>query len=619
MSRIPDEDIEKVREATDIIDLIGQGVVLKQKGGVFWGCCPFHGEKTASFKVDPLTGLYYCFGCHKHGNVFDYVMETDSLSFREAVIYLADKAHLALHLDDSSNDSQGSTARLRELCAETALFYQSFLLGSPSQEAGEARAYLGSRSLNIEVAKRWGLGFAPGHGLLVAHLRSKGFTQDEMVKANVAFTGNRGLVDRFFGRIMFPIADASGRVIAFGGRIIGKGEPKYLNSSDTPLFHKSKNLFGLDKARAKILETKTAIVVEGYTDVIALHEAGFSNAVATLGTALTSQHVKLLSRFAQRIIYIFDGDEAGMRAASRAVEFIDKTITIETNSNPMVLDVVVLPDGQDPAEITARKEGKELFEKCLSQAVPLIQFSIDRRLEQWDLSRSEERQRALNEATSILVPLRGTVMASDYAQYIVDKLWAHGVRIDAAAVMKVLETQAQTPRQTFARDNEDVALETKKQTTNMFNAGKQATADERLAQEALMYMLRDKPSRQYFVDTLAGDEFCFDVYRSVFDDLKGELKSCDMQALVGILSEKYLGFEGIVASHQELFSEREAIDKATYEIAQRLKERALERKISVLTEHMRDASRGNDEKQRIILEITQAQKTLLQIRATRHL
>ena len=153
----------------------------------------------------------------------------------------------------------------------------------------------------------------------------------------------------------------------------------------------------------------------------------------------------------------------------------------------------------------------------------------------------------------------------------------------------------------------------------MFNAGKQATADERLAQEALMYMLRDKPSRQYFVDTLAGDEFCFDVYRSVFDDLKGELKSCDMQALVGILSEKYPGFEGIVASHQELFSEREAIDKATYEIAQRLKERALERKISVLTEHMRDASRSNDEKQRIILEITQAQKTLLQIRATRHL
>lgn len=618
MSRIPDEDIEKVREATDIVDLIGQGVVLKQKGGVFWGCCPFHGEKTASFKVDPLTGLYYCFGCHKHGNVFDYVMETDSLSFREAVISLAQRAHIPLNLDETTKESQGSTARLRDLCDEAAKFYQSFLLGSSSNEASEARSYLASRSLNIEVAKRWGLGFAPGHGLLVAHLLSKGFSQDEMVKANVALSGSRGLVDRFFGRIMFPISDTSGRVIAFGGRIIGKGEPKYLNSSDTPLFHKSKNLFGLDKSRAKILDTKTVIVVEGYTDVIALHESGFSNAVATLGTALTAQHVKLLSRFAHRIIYIFDGDEAGMRAASRAVEFIDKTITIETNSNPMILDVVVLPDGQDPAEITSKEDGKDIFERCLSQAVPLIQFSIDRKLEQWDLSRSEERQRALNDATAILVPLRGTVMASDYAQYIVDKLWAHGVRIEVASVMKALETQALSPRQSFSSSQEEPSLDEDEQNSTLFNLGSLATADERLAQEALLYMLRDKESRQYFSENLTGEEFCFEVYQAIFNLLKSELKAYDMQALIGVLSEKFPGFDSLVASHQELFNERESIDKATHEIAQRLKEHLLEKNISVLTERMRDASLSVDDKQRIVMEITQAQKALLQIRASRH-
>lgn len=616
MSRIPDEDIEKVREATDIVDLIGQGVVLKQKGGVFWGCCPFHGEKTASFKVDPTTGLYYCFGCHKHGNVFDYIMETDSLTFREAVISLAEKAHIELHLDDARDNIQGSTARLRELCAETAAFYQSFLLSSPSGQAGAARSYLGARNLNIEVAKRWGLGFAPGHGLLVSHLRSKGFSTDEMVRANVAFSGNRGIVDRFFDRVMFPIADASGRIIAFGGRVVGKGEPKYLNSSDTPLFHKSKNLFGLDKARAKILETKTAIIVEGYTDVIALHEAGFTNAVATLGTALTSQHVKLLSRFAHRIIYIFDGDEAGMRAASRAVEFIDKTITIETNSNPMVLDVVILPDGQDPAEITGRAGGKELFQKCLNEAVPLIQFSIDRRLGQWDLARSEERQRAINDATAILVPLKGTVMASDYAQYIVDKLWAHGVRIEVSAVMKALESNPGTRIQNGLEESHPLADDTEQ--SSMFNLGRNATADERLAQEAILYMMRDKPSREYFAQQLTGNEFCFPVYCDLFKALTHEYAQYDTQALVGVLSEKFPGFDGLVASHQELLSHREAIEKATEEMAQRLKERALERNVSELTEKMRALDVSQDEKQQIVMTIAQAQKDLLKIRSLRH-
>ena len=618
MSRIPDEDIQRVRDATDIVELISQSVVLKQKGGVFWGCCPFHGEKTPSFKVDPSFGTWYCFGCHKHGNAFDYLMETDSLSFREAVLSLAERAHIEIHVDESNNASQGSTQRLRELCEETATFYQSFLTSSPSDEAGQARAYMSKRNLNIEVAKRWRLGFAPGHKLLVEHLKSKGFNQDEMIKANVALSGSRGLSDRFFNRIMFPIADVNGRIIAFGGRVIGKGEPKYLNSSDTPLFHKSRNLFGLDKAKESIIKSKTAIVVEGYTDVIALHEAGFKNAVATLGTALTAQHIKLLSRFAQRIIYIFDGDEAGMRAASRAVEFIDKTITIETNSNPMILDVVVLPDGKDPAEVTGQEGGKELFATCLENAVPLIQFSIDRKLEQWDLSRSEERQRAINDATSILVPLKGTVMASDYAQYIVDKLWAHGVRIDVSAVMSALENnkvyRAPYKGEEAQHDADDVVIKTE----NVFTPTAQATADERLAQEALVYMIRSKEARAYFAENVKEEEFCFGVYQKLFAEIIGEFKTYDAPVLLSALSEKYPGLDAIVTSHVDIGTDKEQVGAATKEIGLRLRERSLERTVALLTEKMKSPSLNADQRQKIVLDVTAAQKDLLAIRALRH-
>lgn len=618
MSRIPDEDIQRVRDATDIVELISQSVVLKQKGGVFWGCCPFHGEKTPSFKVDPSFGTYYCFGCHKHGNAFDYLMETDSLTFREAVISLAERAHVEIHLDENNNKSQGSSQRLRELCEETASFYQAFLTGSPSTEASQARAYMSKRNLNIEVAKRWRLGFAPGHKLLVEHLKSKSFNQDEMVKANVALVGSRGLSDRFFNRIMFPIADVNGRIIAFGGRVIGKGEPKYLNSSDTPLFHKSRNLFGLDKAKETIVKSKTAIVVEGYTDVIALHESGFTNAVATLGTALTAQHIKLLSRFAQRIIYIFDGDEAGMRAASRAVEFIDDTIAIETNSNPMVLDVVVLPDGRDPAEVTGQDNGKELFAQCLKKAVPLIQFSIDRKLAQWDLSRSEERQRAINDATSILVPLKGTVMASDYAQYIVDKLWAHGVRVDVSAVMSALENNKayRSPYRGGEDTIESEAASEKRE--NMFTPAAQATADERLAQEALVYMIRDKDARAYFAENVRKDEFCFEIYQTLFEQITGNYNTHDAPVLLSMLAKEYPGLDAIITSHVDIGTDREIIAEATKEIAQRLKERALERTVAVLTDKMKDASLNAEQRQELVINITAAQKDLLNIRAQRH-
>jgi len=276
--------------------------------------------------------------------------------------------------------------------------------------AAQARDYLAGRGFGSDVAKRWSLGYAPhGRDSLVRHLLDAGFTRDELGDAGLALADGASLKDRFFSRIIFPINDLHGRTIAFGGRVVGAGEPKYLNSPETPVFHKSATLYGLDRARNEIVSSGTAVVVEGYTDVIALHEAGIRMAVATLGTALTSQHVKLLGRFGTRVVYLFDGDEAGQRAALRASEFLDWGITAEAGSSRLELEVAIIPGGKDPAEFVTTG-GAEAMAGVIKSAQPLLRFTIDRRLEEHDLStprpqrraRRRRRQKNQNHAHSVM-------------------------------------------------------------------------------------------------------------------------------------------------------------------------------------------------------------------------
>ena len=293
-----------------------------------------------------------------------------------------------------------------------------------SRDAGSssARKYLGERGFGSKPSTDWNLGFAPGHGQMCRHLQEKGFSRQELVQANLAFVGDNGrMVDRFYNRVMFPVHDLQGRTIAFGGRVIGKGEPKYLNTSETPVFHKSSNMFGIDKAKSSIVSSGCAIVVEGYTDVIAMHEAGITNAVATLGTALTAQHVKLLSRFASTIVYLFDGDAAGQKAAMRASEFIDWSSAVESGRDPIDLKVTVLPDNMDPAEYVGAK-GADAMREHVAQAQPLLKFSINRVLESYDLSKPQMKVKAMEESLRILYPIRNSVMATDYINIIADRL-----------------------------------------------------------------------------------------------------------------------------------------------------------------------------------------------------
>ena len=426
---ITDEDKERVRQATDFVTLVSETVELKPRGQDYWGCCPFHQEKSPSFKINPSTGLWHCFGaCSEGGDVFSYVMKRENLDFPDAIRYLADKAGITL--SEEAHVSKGPRKnRLIECLTEAENYFHSMLMRGRGEGPETARAYLSGRGFGAGVCKRWKLGYAPGRGALVAHLRKCGFTTQEMVAANLAVERNGRISDWFYDRVMFPIHDEQGRTIAFGGRITKKVEnaPKYLNTRDTSVFNKGKHLFAYDVAKETIAAQSEAIICEGYTDVIAMHEAGFTNTVAALGTAFTSEHVKLIDRQrARKIICMFDGDAAGQHAAARAIKFIDKTTA--------AFLCVVLPNNQDPMEFLA-ESGAEKLRPILDSARPLMDFVFDATSAEFDLSVPGGRVKALEALASLLAPLKTSVLLSEYALRVADLL-----HIDAEEAKRAIKT-----------------------------------------------------------------------------------------------------------------------------------------------------------------------------------
>lgn len=420
MGRIPDEDVQRVRDATDVVQLISESVILKKKGRLFWGLCPFHGEKTPSFKVDPGTQLWHCFGCGEGGDSFGFLMASEHLEFPDAVRLLADRSNIEIR-EEGSSIPRSYRDRLSSATDAAAAFYHKVLLTAPEAGPATARDYLKGRGFGSDVAKRFELGYAPGRGILVEHLTREGYSAEELVDANLALRADNGrLRDRFYERVMFPIRDITGRAVGFGGRVIGSGEPKYLNTQETPVFHKSRNMYAIDRAKNPIVTRRHAIVVEGYTDVIALHEAGLGNAVATLGTALTRDHVKLLGRFASKIVYLFDADEAGLRAAERAAEFIDLSIA-PSGGTAIELAVAVVPDGKDPADYVG-SAGEAAMRAVVDEATPLLRFVLERRMTAYDLKSAEGRARALADAASVLVTVKGTFLGEEYVAYVAQRL-----------------------------------------------------------------------------------------------------------------------------------------------------------------------------------------------------
>jgi DNA primase len=385
MTRIRNESVEAVKEAIDMIDLVSGRTQMKRSGGEWRGRCPFHDERTASFWVNPLTKVYHCFGCQAGGDAIGFVQETEALDFAGAVEWLADRYGVPLEYDESSPEADRRRAqreRLLKLLDDAASFYQRFLWDA--EEAQPARAYLAERGISRESADRFRLGYAPSAADRVKRAAlGKGFTAAELDQAGLAARGS----DRFRQRLIFPLTDARGRVRGFGARQMPGGRPpKYLNTSDGAVFRKSEILYGLDHARRAIAQAGSAIVVEGYTDVIALHQSGIERAVASMGTALTDGQVTELRRLCSTVFLAFDADAAGQEASLRGMEL--------ARAKGLTVRVVRLPGGRDPADVAAADP--TAFQAALDQAQPYLTYRAGLALDSAG-SRDEryERVRAL--------------------------------------------------------------------------------------------------------------------------------------------------------------------------------------------------------------------------------
>ncbi|EXI78450.1 MAG: DNA primase [Candidatus Accumulibacter appositus] len=389
---IPDAFIQDLLHRIDLVELIDGYVPLKKTGANFAACCPFHSEKSPSFTVSPSKQFYHCFGCGAHGSAIGFLMAYSGSGFVETIRELASRCGLPLPDEQRHVPQNGPRLQaLAERMAQAASFYYEQLKRSES-----AIRYLKERGVSGELARRFGIGYAPpgGKGLAATF---DDYDNPELQLAGLVIKNDEGrLYDRFRDRVMFPIANQKGEVIAFGGRVLGAGEPKYLNSPETPLFEKGRELFGLPQARTAIRDSDTVIVVEGYMDVVALAQHGIGNAVATLGTATTPIHVQKLLRQAERVVFCFDGDAAGRKAAWRALEN-----SLEVLGEQTTIGFVLLPEGDDPDSLV-RQGGGQAFQRLILEATPLSDFLLRELSRHCDLSSAEGRARLVADAKPLL-------------------------------------------------------------------------------------------------------------------------------------------------------------------------------------------------------------------------
>lgn len=403
----PDELVEDIRSKNNIVDVISGYVRLQKKGGTYFGLCPFHNEKTPSFSVSPAKQMFYCFGCGAGGNVYSFLMQHENATFQEAIKMLADRAGIKLpeiEVTPEMKRAAGEKALLLEINKEAAKYFYYSLR---SEKGKIGYDYFKSRQLSDETMKNWGLGYANKYSDdLVKYLRSKDYSDEMIVKAGLASRDEaRGIHDKFWNRIIFPIQDINHRVIGFGGRVMGDGEPKYLNSPETPIFDKSRNLFGLNFARSS--KKNHLLLCEGYMDVISMHQAGFTEAVASLGTAFTSGQANILKRFTDNVILSYDSDGAGTRAALRAIGILK-----EVGLTGKVLD---LKPYKDPDEFI-KNMGAEALQERIANARNSFFFEIEVLLRDFDLNDPEQKTRFHREIAKKLCGFADDIERNNYLE-----------------------------------------------------------------------------------------------------------------------------------------------------------------------------------------------------------
>ena len=423
----PPSFLDELAARNPIEEVVGQYVHLKRSGSNLFGLCPFHGEKTASFSVSPDKGIYYCFGCHKGGSVINFEMEIEGLSYPDAVRALAKRAGMTVPEDEQYQNRYRHQERLWALHKEAARFFHTVLF-APEGAAG--LAYAAKRGMPRSVLTKFGIGFAPDSwDSLCKAMEAKGFTREELQASGLVSTSskNNGIYDRFRNRLMFPIIDVRGNVIGFGGRVMDDSTPKYLNSPETEIFNKRKNLFALNFAKKSKLGY--LILVEGYMDAIALHQYGFDCAVASLGTSLTEEHAVLMSRYTQQVILIYDGDEAGQHATQRAIPMLEKA--------GLQVKVLKMRDAKDPDEFL-KKFGADRFRILLEESSNRVEYQLRAIQKKYDLSSDEERVNFVTEAADFLSTLPSAIQREIYGNRVaeVGKISGEAMKLEVEKAFK---------------------------------------------------------------------------------------------------------------------------------------------------------------------------------------
>lgn len=568
---LPEEFLQELKDRNDITDVVSSYVNLKRAGRLYSGRCPFHNEKTPSFYVYPDTQSFYCFGCGAGGEVITFIKKIENLDYIDAVKFLAQRAGMDMPQDSYDDSMAKLKRRIYEINRETARFFHNCLI---SPVGAKGLNYLRSRGLSNKTIKHFGLGYAPEQGFdLIDNLRDKGFTDYEMIQANVAIKSKNGYtVSRFFDRVMYPIIDLRGNVIAFGGRIMSDQKPKYLNTSDTPVFSKSTQLFALNMA--KNINTRQLILAEGYMDVIALHQAGFQNAVATLGTALTPQQADLIRRYADEVVICYDSDEAGRKASDRAIVLL--------RNAGVKVRVVTVPNAKDPDEFMKAHgdKGPAMFRVLLERSAGDIDYKLDLLKEKHNISQSQGKVDYLNEAIKIIAQSTNAIERDIYITRLSEALDVQKSAIEQQMQKTVKIKNYQQAKREFHNITEDISARHDKINPEKSKHLKATKAEEYI----IAFMMNNPDMGQYINSRITTDDFATGFNKEVYK----------------VVSERLLSGKDVsLTSLSQKFNEEEISYITAYVstvLPETLHKQALDQCLNVLKEeHRKTAVKSADE------------------------
>ena len=528
--------IDELIARNPIEDVVGQYVTLRRSGANMFGLCPFHGEKTASFSVAPDKGIYYCFGCHKGGGAINFMMEVEGLTYPDAVRALAKRAGMEVPEDEQYQSRYRQQERLWALNKEAARFFHSQLY-APVGEKG--LQYVQKRGLSKGILTQFGVGYAPDSwNALVDAMRKKGYTDQELKDADLVGEKNGRIYDRFRNRVMFPIIDVRGNVIGFGGRVLDDGTPKYLNTSETIIFNKRKNLFGLNLAKKS--KQGYLILVEGNIDVVTLHQYGFDCAVASLGTSLTEEHAALLSRYTEEVVLTYDGDEAGQRAAKRAIPMLEKV--------GIRVKVLKMRDAKDPDEFL-HKFGPDAFRLLLEESSNRVDYQLAAIAGKYDLKDDDQKVRYVQEASELICTLDSSVKREIYGTRVAEKA---GITPEAMKLEVNKAFKRRINREKKQQEKIDLApaqaLQPKLRSVRYQNM-RSAMAEEAILGKALR-----QPSLLSMADKIRGLDFSVPLLGNVFDQLKARYAQgleVSLGVIADLTAEEMSHIAGIMQRHSE--------------------------------------------------------------------